>query len=65
MYSLGLGPVTESLLKQVYPTDILAPKIESLSMESLMSMSLICWELNCIIETKKYIRNNATSLQFN
>ena len=40
MYSLGLGPVTESLLKQVYPTDILASKIESLSMDSSMSLQI-------------------------
>ena len=29
MYNLGHGPVTESLLKRVDPTDILASKIES------------------------------------
>ena len=42
MYSLGHGPVTESLLKQVYPTDILASKIESLSMGHDLGQCLLC-----------------------
>ena len=37
MYNLGQGPVTESLPKRVYPTDILASKIECLLTDSSMS----------------------------